>query len=236
MSSCYASYDKFGASTPLPSSNPLSICAVSGLDAGFQNVIGTRLLNPKNEQCQRFLPAHCAATWDGVCEALSYDTNRNYPNMLNNCNGPNGSCMGPGLGSALTFGEMLIRNTAAEKYLKAMSSNCHREYEPFDPTNPNSPLISRWVTGNSNDLSCTARGTCIPIYGVDSKTIDSDIVMDKILQNPFIAIDILMNIYTHAVQDGTIKQLQGTKLYNYFMSPQFQQIFKERVIKYVQYD
>ena len=50
------------------------------------------------------------------------------------------------------------------------------------------------------------------------KTIDNDIVMDKILAKPQIAIDILINIYNNMKASNMIDDLKNTKLGNYFSS------------------
>lgn len=228
--SCYTSISQFGSGSQ-GSSNPLTICAVSGLDAGFNNAIGASYLNPQSQQCQAFMGLYCGQNWDGVCEYLSHDTTRYLPNTQQNCNTANSgsSCFGPGLGSASTAGDILVRNAAQEKYLRSMSSNCVRQYEPFDPTTANSPLISKWTAvggGTCGAGGCDGRGACIPVYGVDARTIDADPVMNKILLRPWIAMDILINIYQNAVRNGEIHGLRNTRLYRMFMSPYFQQIVK----------
>jgi hypothetical protein len=226
--SCYATYSNFGASINTKPVNPLAICAVPSLEAGFNNVLGGSgsLLDPNGSQCQSFMGAYCAQNWDGVCEHLSKDPKRNMPNTLQNCSIPSGATFGPGLGSLLTAGQILIRNAAAERFLKAMSSNCIREYEPFDPTNPVSPLIGKWVanTGGSCSSGGCGRNNCVPIYSVDPATIDRDPVMNKILQEPWIAMDILVNIYNNTLNRGDMTKLHGTKLFQFFQNPEFVKI------------
>lgn len=226
----YTTIGNFGPKAVSAMSNPLSYCAVSGLDSMFNHTMGAYLDGPNSSQCQLFMSQYCANNWDGVCEYLSKDTQRGgYPNTVAQCNGPNGSCFGSGLGSMATKGQVLLRNTAQEKYLVAMSANCRRDYEPFDPTVADSPLISRWVSGQS----CPGNGNaCIPIYGVDPTTIDADPVMDKILNQPWICMDILVNIYNNARQTGQLSQLANTKLGQFFNSPQFLQIVRGNVYNY----
>jgi len=231
----YASISEFGTSVNAPTSNPLSVCAVSGLDAGFNNKLGYGMLNPNGEQCQAFMAQYCATVgWDPVCEYKSKDIRRTYPNTQQNCNGPNGSCFGPGVGSQLTSGQMLIRNTAAEKYLVAMSDHCRREYQPFDPTDANSPLISTWVAAGDQcgGGNCDGRGTCVPIYNVNHKEIDHDPVMNKILAQPWIAMDILVNIYNNRRRTGTLHQLTNTRLGQHFGTQQFQETVRSKAISF----
>lgn len=231
MNCNYASIGDFGppVSQMTPMNNPLSYCAVSQLEAGFNHTLN-QYVGPNSSQCQAFMPMYCANKWDGVCEYLSNDTQRGgFANFQQNCNTPSGSCFSaPGLGNFLSKGQVLIRNTAAEKYLKSMSGNCRREYEPFDPTVAGSPLIGKWVSGAGgcgNTANCSYTNGCIPIYGVDPATIDNDPVMDKIIANPGIALDILINIYINAVRSGEIKKLVNTKLYKQvFMNRDFQNL------------
>jgi hypothetical protein len=222
----YTSISDFGPSEDSsPQTNPLTYCALSGLESGFQHTLGygTSLLGPNSTQCQRFMGQYCAQNFDGVCEYLSQSTQRSLPNAVNACNGPNGSCLGSGLGNASTSGQILIRNTAGEKYLKMMSGNCQPVYEPFDPTVAGSPLLRSWQS------NCGYSNKCIPIYDVDAKSIDSDPVMNKILAQPWIAMDILTNIYNNRVKSGTMGELQGTKLYQFFLSQNFRQIVANRL-------
>lgn len=231
--SCYSSISDFGGNEATPMSNPLSYCAVSGLDASFGHASTGQFLGPDSAQCQTFMGYYCSNNWDGICEFQSHDQTRWLPNGQVNCNASNGNgVLGNGLGNAFTKGQMLIRNTAADKYLFAMSDNCHRVYEPFDPTVANSPLISRWVSKGDNcgSGSCnTGGGSCVAVYKVNPREIDNDPVMNKILAQPYIAMDILVNIYNNAKKDGDLPSLQRTKLYRFFMSPAFQQIVNSRM-------
>lgn len=238
MNSNYAIIGQFGplADKVTPDSNPLSYCALSELDSGFYHTLGgTNLMGPGSAQCQKLLANSCGEEWSPVCEYLSQDTQRGgYPNTVQACNGPSGSCLGPGLGNALTKGQILIRNAAGEKYLKAMSSNCKATYQPFDPTVANSPLIRSWTpigNGCNNTGNCYASNQCIPIYGVDPATIDNDPLMNKVLAQPWIAMDILVNMHNNAARSGQIGKLAGTKLGKFFAIPQFQQIVKSGMYK-----
>jgi len=67
---------------------------------------------------------------------------------------------------------------------------------------------------------------CVPIYDVDEKTIDDDPLMNKILLQPYVALDILINICVNRLKNKTIFRLKGTKLYDLFASPEFQAIIK----------
>ena len=217
----YYSIGNFGSENSAQA-NPVTYCFVSGLDSGaYHNLGGQNIAGPDNGQCQVFSAAYCANNWDGVCEYASRDTAFGAP-IVNTVAQPNG------IYNPTNRGEILVRNTAAEKYLKAMSPNCSRQYEPFDPTTAGSPLISRWmpIEQGCGNFSNYNSNTCIPVYGVDPAKIDNDPVMNKILSKPSIAMDILVNIYNNADLDA----LKGTKLYNYFSTVEFQEIVKSKVI------
>jgi hypothetical protein len=139
----------------------------------------------------------CAKKWDDVCEyAASFKANDEYATRADT--------MGAGMRDliGLSSGDILLRNTAMEKYRIGMSGgNCELKTEAFNPINPSSPYISYYVgTG------------CVPQYAVDPKTIDADIVMHKILDNPKIAMQLLLNIKNTMRRMGTFKQLAGTRL------------------------
>jgi len=231
MSCNYPMIKDFGcSSTNL--SNPLSYCLTSTLDSGFNHGLGgNNISGPDNPQCVRAMAAYGAMQWDGACEYLANDSSRAYPNIMQSCNGPSGSCNGSGLGNDLTKGENFIRNVASEKYLRYMSANCERVYEPFDPTVADSPLISYWQPkqGSCGTSASPAIGACVPIYGVDPDTIDADPVMNKILAKPWIAMDILVNIYKNMDRFGGAKKHAKTKLYNLFTSDGFQNILRNNL-------
>jgi hypothetical protein len=223
MYSNYATISEFGPSINESQSNIFAYCAISDLESGFAHgSIGssTGLLGPESAQCQRGAAQVCAADFNGVCNVMASDEQRGLPNaLLKNGNtnyNPNA-----------TRGEIFLRNVAAERFLKKMSENCKRVYQPFDPTVAGSPLISTWISaGTACQSSNWKTQVCIPEYGVDAKTIDDDPVMNKILEKPWIAMDVLINIYNNAVNNNTLHTLAGTKLYNLFMKPAFQQMAK----------
>lgn len=230
----YISISNFGASVDSdPQNDPLTYCALSGLESGFNHNIGSgsTLLGPNSAQCQQYMGRYCGTKWDGVCEYLSNGTDRSLPNTVNACNGTSGgSCFGSGIGGFMTSGQILIRNSAAERFLIAVSGNCIPVLEPFDPLTPSSPLMTRYV---SKDNTCdgSASNVCIKIYDVDAKTIDNDIVMNKILSQPWIAMDILTNIYNTRVRNGKLQEIAKTKLGSFFNTKDFQQIVKSKMYR-----
>jgi hypothetical protein len=218
MSSNYATISDFGPSINESQSNIFAYCAISDLESGFAHgSIGSSsgLLGPSSKQCQIGAAQICASDFNGVCAVLAADEETGIPNTVNNTNlkyYPNP-----------TKGETFLRNVAAEKYLKKMSKNCNRVYQPLDPTVAGSPLISTWIPSGKGCQSANWNvPACIPEYGVDPNTIDNDPVMNQILGKPWIALDLLINIYNNAKNNNSLNSLSNTKLYKLFMNSQFQ--------------
>jgi hypothetical protein len=199
MSRRYRSINNVGSNVQDTSDNPLNYCLMNGLDSSFNNgPTSNTICNANSKNCQSFMSDYCSKNWNNICEFAS---NSSSSNFIKN------SIM-------LTTGELLLADTASKKYLSEVSGCCLK-YEQFDPTVASSPLISFW-SDNCGD------GTCVPVYEVDPKTIDSDPVMNKILDKPTIAWAMLLNIYNTAVRKNTINLLKDTRLYNFFYTESFQ--------------
>lgn len=232
----YASISQIGGNDEYsPMANPLSYCAVSSADSNFTHTLG-QTFGPESSQCQQFMSLYCANDWDDICESKSYDSKRGLPNM-NPMNSVE-MCVND---QELTQGEILIANTASEKYLSMMSGNCQAQYEPFDPTVASSPLIRKLrpvpddCTSRNGQMSLrSSSNKCIPIYEVDPKTIDNDPVMNKIIAKPAIWINGLLNIYRNAKRNGKLKLLKNTRLYKHvFSNPSFQRIADNHMVSKV---
>lgn len=222
----YTSIGLFGqGAANAPNNDPLTYCLNTELDSLFMHGGTGELYGKDSKHCQSFMSEYCAQNWDNVCEYASRKTNMVYPQYFPN----NLARFGSGLQYRMPEGDILIRNTAAKKYLKEMG-NCFKKWESFDPTVASSPLISYWQTNGE-----VMRTGCIPVYEVDATTIDQDPVMNRILVKPEIAIDILVNIFNTANRKGTLHLLSNTKLGNFYKSPYFQvyvQKFKEKESSY----
>ena len=208
--STYSNVSKFGCNTKSPVNNPLTYCMGDTLQSKFLHGSHAAGISPYGRSCQLFMSEYCAKKWDPFCELASRNTNSSYPNQVAHC--------GHNAATGLTSGEILIRNTAANKYLLRMLNGV-KKYEPFDPTVPDSPLISYWVGGAGN-CNCSG-GPVVPEYVVNHAEIDSDPVMNKILAKPQIAMDILINIYNTMKRYNTLAKLKGTKLGNFYNNHPF---------------
>lgn len=197
----YSSIISFGPTQQSEINNPLSYCLNDNIDQKFLHGTNPSITGQDSKPCQAFLADYCADKWDGFCEIASKNNNISFPDNIS------GSTKGH-LG--MTSGDILIKNTASRKYMVGMG-NCIQKFEPFDPTVADSPMISYWIPNEGNYT-----GNCTPIYAVDPITIDNDIVMNKILAKPSIAIDILINIYNTMLNNNSINQLRDTKLGKFF--------------------
>ena len=202
----YRRISDFGSNMVSEANDPLTYCVNNQMDQRFLHGGHADTRGQYSRSCQLYMSEYCANKWDMACEVAAGDLQKSYPNQV----------AGLGLGSAggmacrgLTAGEELVANTAARKYLHKMHG-AKLKYEPFDPNVSTSPMISYWV--GDCDTACEM----VPEFIVDPKTIDSDPVMDKLLARPIIGINILTNIYNTMKRYGTLAQLKGTKLGNFY--------------------
>lgn len=214
----YSSISNFGPNTVSEVNNPLSYCMNNNADQQFLHGSSSYTLGQYSKPCQIFMSEYCSQGWDGFCEKASQNNNSSFPNqVLESC--PCSNCPNEINGHRPTAGQILIHNTAARKYLVHMY-NGEVKSELFDPNVPTSPRISYYVPDTK---SCFTR--MIPVYAVDPKTIDNDIVMDKILAEPGIFPVGLINIYNTMKKHNTLKDLKGTKLGNFYNNVKF---FKDK--------
>lgn len=207
MKNSYSSVSNFGSNQYTPLDNPLTYCIGNNLEQHFLHGGNQSNIGNNSKNCQLFMSDYCAAGWDKFCEFESKNKTKTFATDKYSC-AKDSTCSN-------TAGNLLIANTAARKYLLNMH-NAREQYEPFDPTVANSPMIRYWVSEN---------GGGIPEYAVDPKSIDQDVLMDKILEDPNIAFSILINIYNTMKRHGTLSSLKTTKIGNFYNSHPF---FKEK--------
>ena len=182
----YIPISELGATNRLSTlDNPLFSCAVNGLESmlltgNTYNTVDT------SKNAQLFSAGYCSNNWDGVCEYMSRNTQTTFPAMMGG-NMKQNDITEP---ARMELGDILVRQTAMNKYTRYVSSNCERVYQPFNPTVANSPLVSEWKPKESGN-----NPVCTIIYDVDAKTIDNDPVMNKVLNKPNIAMNVLLVIY-----------------------------------------
>jgi hypothetical protein len=199
----YKQLARFGSSEvnvlPVFNNDPLTYCIGNNASQRFNHGSHAVTYGQNSNACQVYLANRCAQNWDGICEyAASKPANEERTLVADTMFAGNDQTVG------LTPGEVLLKNTAESRFRIGML-NCELKTEPFDPVNPSSPYISYYVGQN-----------CIPLYAVDPKTIDRDVVMNKILDNPKIARQLLLNIKNTMMRQGTFHDLKGTRLGNFY--------------------
>jgi len=170
----------------------LGMCLSDSLDRTFQygGEVGSNS-GPQNAQCQSFMADKCANKWDGFCEYYYKQCGKDGPSRYQ---GPN-TVWRPGvdkfgLNQPISLGETLLKNTAERKYCEM--KNCKSTMVPLNPMDPYSPKVKLY----------TSYEGCTPVCKVDSKTIDSDPVMDRLLRNPNVGAGTLINICNTAKNEN----------------------------------
>lgn len=200
----YRTYNDFGFSTS--ANDPLTYLLNTSIGSSF--IIGhqDKDVGKGTKHYRDYFSDRCALTWDGVCQAATMDTDRGVP-------------VNKGDYQAITFnnlsqGDLLLRDIAEKKYLRAVSTNSTPVVTQYDLLVPTSPFVSSFNR-------CTKR------YGVDPDTIDTDPVMDKLIDHPEISPSVLLQIFRSMTSDGTISTLNNTKLGRFYGSNRFHQLQKQ---------
>lgn len=199
----YQQVANFGASynnsNPVFNNDPLTMCIGNNPAQRFNHGGNVDSYGQDSEPCQAYLSQRCAKTWDMPCEIASRQTDRAVASV------GDGSMM-----AGFNSGDLMLRNTAMEKYRVSMRSSsdstqqCQVKSEPFNTLIPASPILTRYV------------GDCIGEYAVDPETIESDPVMNKILNKPNAFVSLLNNIRETMIRNGSFGRLAGTRLGAYY--------------------
>ncbi len=206
MNSSYMSMSRFGnmQNSPSSSDSPLTFCLSDSMDSKFQHGSTAVEYGPRSANCQNFMAERCANKWDGFCEYfyVEHSKNKNWPNnrIWPNMGSPN-QWLNKGA-STLTIGEQLLRDAGERKY--CTYPTCTPKRAPFDPMNPQSPMVTTYQNVNGG------LDGCVPVCRVDPKTVDGDVLMDRMLANPMVAGSTLINICNTTAREGI--NLAGTKI------------------------
>lgn len=161
--------------------DPVDMCLFSDVDKSMgAGVLGYRY-GPSNENCQLFMADRCAKNWDSVCDIAAKNRGATLPNnatIFGAAQGQRGTVLG---GS--TVGAQLVHSAGQRRFCKF--SNTNIQQFPFDPTNMSSPMVTRINRSQyGNNPVCT----------VNPKTINSDVLMNKMLDDPGTSMETLSNI------------------------------------------
>lgn len=183
--------------------DPVSYCVNDTINTRFlHGTSGTDHYGQFSIPCQAYLSNRCANKWDEICEYASKNNNNYYPNAIDFTNSS--------LPYALNGGEILIRNTAINKYLLFMK-NATKRVEQLDANVANSPYIEYWIPVIGTKM--------YPIYSIENvENLNNDIVMNKLIVYPHIAPDIINNIYNTMKKQQRLYLLEGTNLGNFYQT------------------
>jgi hypothetical protein len=206
------------------SRNPLLYCTLSEMDSQFLHGAQGRIFGRYNKHCSEFLASRCANHWDELCDAVSKDKETRYPNEA----GPSGSVyVDTPAPPCLPYGEQLIRDAAFKRF-RSTTKDCNVKCEPFDPTVPNSPLIcyETKISCASGPVpeevcvgACDGYGQCQSVFTISpeqAQLLDMDPLMNKLLNKPDIAMDLLEQIYLNMKQQGTLGLIRQTRLARFY--------------------
>jgi hypothetical protein len=190
--------------SPSNSDDPLTFCLADTMDSKFLHGSTAVEYGPRSRSCQNFMAERCANKWDGFCEyfyvehskAKEWPNNRIWPNM-----GSPNQWINKGA-SVNTIGEQLLKDAAERKY--CTYPTCTPVKRPFDPMNPQSPMVTSWQNSQGGTDGC------VPVCRVNPATVDGDVIMDRMLANPMVAGSTIINICNTAAREGT--DLRGTKI------------------------
>lgn len=199
-----SNYNNVNTSNVNSVENPLTY-SIPTVDSYFTHGPQSWKRDFRSKESQAYMSDYCATQWDGFCELASAYPQTNIVNNIDINKSINNN--------DLTAGDILIRNTAAKKYLVDMAF-CEMKIQQFDATVASSPNIYYWQKNYGIDNPYQSE--CRPTYAVLAAGIDNDPVMNKVLAKPLVAVDILANIYDTMKKNGTLVQLKGTKLGAYY--------------------
>jgi hypothetical protein len=202
MQTQYKKVSSIGSNSYTLTDNPVTSCIGDTLEQRFTHGGSATQLGQNCRNCQLFMSQYCAEGWDKYCDIAESDKTEGYPNTMGNCS-KGFSCF-----EGLTSGEILLVNTAERKYL-VETRGCQIKSQPFDPNVATSPNVYSFVDGCNNTK-------CVMFLEVDPSKIESDIVMNKILEKPSIGMGILSNIYNTMKAKKTLSSLAGTSLGHFF--------------------
>jgi hypothetical protein len=207
------------------SRNPLYYCTLDAMDSQFLHGAQGRIFGRYNKHCSEFFASRCANAWDELCEAVSKDQETRYPNEAGPLSTIYVDAPAP---PCLPYGQQLIRDAAFKKY-RSETKDCNVKCELFDPTVPNSPMICyetkvSCASGPVPEEKCMGAcngqyGSCQSVFKISpeqAKVLDTDPLMNKLLNKPDIAMDLLEQIYLNMKADNSLGLIRQTRLARFY--------------------
>lgn len=184
MSNNYTRIGEFGEDLQVNLNKGLSLCLMdNGPDtrSSWGPTVGNRL-GPASDGCQAFMAEYCANGWDEYCDIYYTKNNLDDTKYFPNNFAPRSEFCSPSLG------DTLLQNAAQLRYFNLP---CNRTYqEPLDYTDASSPMITKFIDRRDMTQASLNPRT------VNSRSIDSDPLMRRMLANPNVVEQELKAIYT----------------------------------------
>ncbi len=200
----YRQIKNFGASTvPV---NYYSAALDTTVNANYVMAKPQWMFDPNSVNGQLLLSTHIAdisktGKFDDYSIAAMNLRGNYFPNNAQQCSGTP-------VEANQQYGDMLVDNAGRMKYCVFQNAN-PRQF-PFNPDDPNSPMLTLMEGGNNIKAICS----------VDPTGLDEDPLMDKIIRDADKHVNLLQNIYNNST--GLEKTKLG-KFYkmneNYFAAP-----------------
>ncbi len=153
---------------------------------------------PSAEKSHLFMSERCSKNWDGACELMS----RNNEQARSNVGGIlSSSFYKRPPPSDLSIGDVMVENTAVRRFCDL--TTCSVEKESFNPSDPESPMVSK--IGGKNCYDC--QPICMP-----PSQPDDDIVLNKVLDYPEKHVDLLVNMYKNVMKKGKRDSYKNTRI------------------------
>lgn len=187
------------AYSPLYNDDPLTYCLGNDLSQKFNHGGNSYLYGQNSRPCQIYLAQRCARNWDAVCD-WACDARSNQEKRV-----AVGTLAQDWPVQGLTAGDLLLRNTCLEKYRVTMDG-CEVKREPFDPLVARSPMLIHFQGRY-----------CRPTYGLKYpiEWSDDDVVLQKLLDRPYVAPDVLRDLYASYLRSGACFSSE-TRLQRFF--------------------
>lgn len=177
----YVPFANFGTSlSPVLRTNPVANSIYRDIDSFFDEGSLAHTFGPATESSQLYMAEKCSKEWDGACELLSRNNDTSKPNVglvesqLFRHNEP----------GTMSIGDYLVLNTGTRRF--CTFDTCSIDESLYNVNDPSSPFVKK--IGSSDTKECVP--VCLP-----PPNPDSDIVLNKILNQPHKYIDLLVNMY-----------------------------------------
>lgn len=199
----YVPLKNFGtALSPLLRTDPVGYSIYRDTNSFFDEGSLARTFGPTTKNGQLYMAEKCAGNWDGACELLSRNNETGRVNSAK-VESPVFNTPAP---SNMTIGDFLIENSAERRFCNF--DTCSISSELFNVNDPTSPLI--------HDIGSNRTTPCVPVCKPPPNP-DNDILLNKVLNEPYKHTDLLLNMYHNCKNNrDAYKNTRIGKIFNLF--------------------